>query len=444
MPVLDRRLLAAVAGSRRREGGDVPDAAQSTLTTAAFNQTADGATTNAYTGTVRDAAGNALPNVTVTVSVDVLALAGAATCTVEATSPIANDGVETSTVTVTVLDSDGNPMEGVPAANVVIASTGSNNTITQPSVATDADGRTTGLIKSTTAEAKTVSATVLGIAVTDTAALTVTGTPAAAWFEEAWDYTNTANMQSDPNNWFDADRQDQPGLSTITLDTGLTTPWGGTKALKLSFDDMSGSLPSGTEVELGKNIALPDAAADTPKEIWIEIYIKFDDVWTTNFEPGTFDHKTFFVLQKDTGGGRYRHDLRIGNSSDADPGTVLTYPGESSNYWLNTAANGSSVGRIGANTWFWDGEWHLVRWHMKISSDYQVTDAVKQMTVDGTLVADQSGFYTSGDPDGGSRPTENEYIAYLALGRNLSRPNQAQAFWFGRIRIYNTTPGWTF
>ncbi|HZN37448.1 MAG TPA: Ig-like domain-containing protein, partial [Planctomycetota bacterium] len=72
-----------------------------------------------------------------------------------ATGVVAN-GSATSTVTVILRDVNGNPVVG---AAVQLSSTGSNNTIVQPGV-TNATGVTTGTIASTTAETKTITATV--------------------------------------------------------------------------------------------------------------------------------------------------------------------------------------------------------------------------------------------------------------------------------------------
>jgi hypothetical protein len=91
----------------------------------------------------------------------------------------ASNGSSTSTITVTVRDGFDNP---IPGAAVVLSSTGSNNTFVQPGN-TNASGVTSGTFRSTTAEAKTVSATAqVGagpvVSITQTAAVTVD--PAAA------------------------------------------------------------------------------------------------------------------------------------------------------------------------------------------------------------------------------------------------------------------------
>ncbi|HZN41879.1 MAG TPA: Ig-like domain-containing protein, partial [Planctomycetota bacterium] len=83
---------------------------------------------------------------------------GAAQSTAVA-SPASNvvaNGVATSTITVTVRDSNGNAVAGQVVA---LASTGSNNTLVQPGV-TDAGGVATGTIATITAETKTITATV--------------------------------------------------------------------------------------------------------------------------------------------------------------------------------------------------------------------------------------------------------------------------------------------
>jgi len=89
--------------------------------------------------------------------------------TVTATTPVPADGANYSHVTITVADSNGDPVMGVPASEIDVNCTGSGNTIIAPEQATDENGQTTAKIKSTVAETKTVRATVLGTALTNTA-----------------------------------------------------------------------------------------------------------------------------------------------------------------------------------------------------------------------------------------------------------------------------------
>ncbi|HSD33730.1 MAG TPA: Ig-like domain-containing protein [Gemmatimonadales bacterium] len=98
----------------------------------------------------------------------------AALSAVSGVSPITAGGTA-STITVTARDASGDPISG---ATVVLAASGSGNTLTQPSIATDGNGVTTGSLSSTVAEVKDVSATINGVAITQHAAVTVN--PAAS------------------------------------------------------------------------------------------------------------------------------------------------------------------------------------------------------------------------------------------------------------------------
>ncbi|MGN6392454.1 MAG: Ig-like domain-containing protein [Gemmatimonadales bacterium] len=85
------------------------------------------------------------------------------------TSIAAGSGV--STITVTVLDGNGNPVQG---ATVALQATGDGNTLTQPSAATGADGKATGTLQSSVPGNKTVSALVnASVTLTQTVVVTV-------------------------------------------------------------------------------------------------------------------------------------------------------------------------------------------------------------------------------------------------------------------------------
>src|SRR3972149_4880328 len=75
------------------------------------------------------------------------------------------DGTAASTITVTLRDAGGNPVSGK-----TVTLTATLGTVTQPVAATDANGQTTGTVRSTTAGPSTISAT----DVTDTLPLTQT------------------------------------------------------------------------------------------------------------------------------------------------------------------------------------------------------------------------------------------------------------------------------
>ena len=96
---------------------------------------------------------------------------------VAVTTPTVADNTAVSTITITVRNASSTPLSGVANTKFVISSTGSNNTIVQPAGATNGSGETTGTIKSTTAETKTISVTVGGVAITGTADAVFTPAP---------------------------------------------------------------------------------------------------------------------------------------------------------------------------------------------------------------------------------------------------------------------------
>lgn len=133
------------------------------------------------------------------------------------------DGTALSTVTVTVRDINGN---GVPGQTVAIASDGTNNTVVQPAGPTDIDGRALATLATTTAELKTITATIDPSG----AAVVVTDRPTVAF-------------QGDPANISAA-------LSSVaaTPTTGVIADGMDTTTLSATIRDINGNLVPGVAV----------------------------------------------------------------------------------------------------------------------------------------------------------------------------------------------------
>ena len=108
--------------------------------------------------------------ITQTATVSVQQVFSPAQSSVSASPGTIAAGGSASTVTVTVRDTHGDPIGG---ATVTLSATGTGNTLSASGV-TDASGGYTGSISSTVAESKTVSASVSGTGITETASVTVT------------------------------------------------------------------------------------------------------------------------------------------------------------------------------------------------------------------------------------------------------------------------------
>jgi hypothetical protein len=89
-------------------------------------------------------------------------------------SSVVANGVDTTVVTVTVKDAQGNPIQG---SVVTIESTGGPNTIRQPVGVTGSNGVAVGSVKSTKAEAKVITAKVGVVAIVTTPGVTFTAGP---------------------------------------------------------------------------------------------------------------------------------------------------------------------------------------------------------------------------------------------------------------------------
>ena len=105
---------------------------------------------------------------------------------------IENDGEDSSTITVTLKDGDGDPVIG---REISLTATGSGNTLTQPVFTTDVNGKAYGSIVSTVIGQKVISATVVDedLLLADTATVTVSdSTPPVISNIQVTNITNTS------------------------------------------------------------------------------------------------------------------------------------------------------------------------------------------------------------------------------------------------------------
>ncbi len=164
------------------------------------------------------------------------------------TSFVAGSG--SSTITATAKDAYGNPITG---ASVVLASSGTGNTLTQPSGTTNSSGVATGSLASTDAELKTVSATIDGTPITPTAAVNVTasggggGTITQALLTSGSNAVNqkvytTTSISPAPNTLITVAVRNHrtPTAISPTLSGGGMTSW--TAVASVDYDPISGSL----------------------------------------------------------------------------------------------------------------------------------------------------------------------------------------------------------
>lgn len=100
------------------------------------------------------------------------------TATAAPTHVTANTG-HYITITITVTDASGNPVEGIPPGEFEVTAPGSGTDIAQPSAATDASGQTTAMISSTEVEFASVSVALYGQTFSDLVTIEFTSGDAA-------------------------------------------------------------------------------------------------------------------------------------------------------------------------------------------------------------------------------------------------------------------------
>jgi hypothetical protein len=174
---------------------------------------------------------------------------------------------------------------------------------------------------------------------------------------------------------------------------------------------------------VGRNLVLPSQV----KELWIEVYLK----WSANFNTYNFPggcptppaHKLLFAR---VGPGLYgRWELEWGNQG----------PPQAVYYGFPSGGGGvqDQFGFDGAPS-YWTNTWYRVRLHLKHSRTAATNDGAFQLWVGNTLMINRTDVSVDVD----------SYIYGIALGRNLDQgiDSGTMSLWWGRVRLWNTDPGW--
>ena len=278
------------------------------------------------TASVTDSAGNkatAADNVTAEI---VAGSPSAATSTIAASwGTVTADGVQTTTLMVTVEDAFGNPVAG---QNVTLSASGSGNTFTPISGTSDANGMFTATLASTLAQTETVTASEGGVR--ETTSVTFTA-PASTVIETSG---STTLVQQGGNYFLEPN-----GGSAIELS------YGGSPVVDGEFDQYGGHW-------------VPIAAEQTATGYEVAWEIKGADqytVWYTdasgNYLSSPFDTASGSSATLESFEPSFQQDLNgdgvIGVNSSTPPSTVIETSGsttlvqQGSNYFLEP--NGGSA-----------------------------------------------------------------------------------------------------
>lgn len=317
-------------------------------------------------------------------------------------STIPNDGATTSTVTVTVRNASGTPLAGKA---VTLSSTGSNNTVGQPSSVTDSNGETTGTIASTTAETKTITAVAEGITITDTAAVSVSTAIVPLFASSFTTGTGTS----------DAAKRDTSGITaplvwtissntnSVIAATGLGFPARFTNVL---------SVP-GSTAGINRVTGLGDQGNGT--ERYYRVFKRFDMPYPTS------DNQT--------------HPFQDGNAGsdcnwaiDFFNNTVLNYA-DCSETQYRMAVNFPATQAAWYENFYYGplmdrGTVYCMEWMVSYTSEFAFNLDIRISDVDGVLLYDSSDFYdargAAANRDLATRNGSGTFVAPATNGRTES------------------------
>lgn len=454
---LDALVLASLARRRKRLLlGGVPSADTSSLEFDAFEQDADGVATNPYTGTVLSAVGLPVVGKVMVVEVDEMTSVSPSlsTVTVDRSTMVADD-VEVATFTVTLVDAEGHPIANLPANRIVLAVSGTGNTLVQPASATNGAGVTQCSFTTSVDEVKTPTITVYGVALDDQPPVTAEAAGATPDIEVDFDdYANIGAVDADSGSGLTFAAEESGGPWSQFARQSLATSIGGAKALRFNYPDrttfVAPDYPDGADslrcadfyIIRAMTKFFTDNAPVT--ECWAELTMAWSGplgesatAFTTAVPSGWgcvsgSDHKTIFLTTTST-----RFSWKVGYAG-------LYYPAASSvaipegplatRIRWDPTAPGQGDGDnnfIGPNVW--DGLLHTIRVYAKV--DPSGSTGRQMLWVDGVELYDSGGINT---------PSQTS-INKLSLGNNLNRgANRDMHMEFYGIKLYinGNDPGW--
>lgn len=334
-------------------------------------------------------------------------------------------------VVVAIQDANGNTVTNSNATVAIALTTGGgilNGTLSKS--ATNGVASFSDLSIDTAGLGDRLTATSTGLTQVVSNTFDVTAAGATPWLLEDFStYTSTTHLKTNPNGYYATFNPIYEGnwnynVGQIFLDTGVGVNVDGyslTKSMRYDFPASAAE-----EYTLGVDMFFPGSVLGGPyttiDEVWIEIYVLFQNGFTTNGSGAQNpDYKMFFIANQTSS----RANLQPGTFGNSWTWGIA--PDQQGN-------GGSPTGTIFGTPF--DGLWHQYRVHLMVDR------------------SGAAGHYTAGDwwMDGtlqkafpGVTVAKSTYGPFwiLALGRNQNQGiTQAQSLWWGRIAIYNTDPGW--
>ena len=419
------------------------------------------------------------------------------------------DGVESATITIQTMwqaltDGEYVPMADVAASEIVVAVSGSNNTITQPTAKTNASGVTTASFKTTTAEAKTITVTVRGRLLTQTGTCTAggaagssftdtfeTGDRAASSGGYGWSGVNSGSniagtgtngtfTRTDGGQWATNILAGVPvyledtatgspvavGPFTVTSNTTTVLTFTGDASTADRMRDadprvVSGNAYAGTyslEFRYGPDRTdITDYSFSEQRytfganlsEVWIQYYLKVPVGYVHRDQLASGENNKFFsVIWADNYSGIDRMFVDLETDRNATTGGSKLFC--QTNHATTSAAITIPTPQvqladiISTTGVIVPGTWTRIRIHAKVASAAESNDGVLELWGDNTLMFQKTNgrfWYPSGSSLYGTTPFfRNGYLQ----GYCNSGFTAETLIYIDNVNVYSSDPSWTF
>ncbi len=236
----------------------------------------------------------------------------------------------------------------------------------------------------------------------------------APWFEQNFEvYGSTDELRGDCARWFNC--SEDLGKDGIFLDGDVAYTEGGlTRSMRYEWVNQGCS-----SVNRGRGLQLPEPT----RELWVEIVVRWSENYTAaNAACPPPAHKLIFGQVEPDGNFRW----------------ALLWHATGGNQVLESPRNpeGESIQEVTGepSARYHDGAWHILRMQWRHSSDEATRDAVFRFWIDRQLIHTMDGFATK----------KGLATRAVLIGRNKDKGQDSgvESLWIGRIRVWNTDPGW--
>ena len=226
-----------------------------------------------------------------------------------------------------------------------------------------------------------------------------------------------------------------PGYNAgdIILDPTVPAP-GLTKSMRYHYNHPGNGCNT---ITLRRYIAIP-----VRQEFWSEFSVR----WSANFSTANLpcapnDHK--FIFGDTQADQSARWALYVGSDGDQGvhtiKGEIGSQPGIPQDQFYLNKNNHGKPSEVFAER-LWDGNWHVIRFHMKASTTTTSADGRYRIWIDGVLFHDQAGF--SNFRNDGTMNPDRLWGIDFTHNQDDGPPLRDMFIWWGRVRIFGEDPGW--